>query len=216
MAPLHRGHTPPRVIGRDGYEKYRECLRLDFAYRCAYCLAHEVEVGPSGKFGGFEIEHFRPQGRHEFRRFANTYTNLLWACHACNRAKDFGWPTAAEIAKGERFVDPSAEPLGAFLTVAGDEVVPNPSEPAATYMIEEIHLNSDLHQRRRKRRRDVATNIATLKASLAIFKQRLTPNATPMELAEIASAETSLSELSALTGVRAPWDEPEWCHCDSA
>jgi len=212
-APLPRTHVPEKVIGETGYGLYRPCLRLDFTFRCAYCLAHESEVSPSDKYGGFEVEHFKPKGRREFRRFSNAYANLLWACHACNRAKSNKWPTEEETARGMRFVDPSVEALGAFLTIDGIHVTvaAAAAEPAAAeYMIDEINLNSATHRRRRHLRHEIATKLATLDAMLQVFRETLP---TPAVTDDIERADADIRELRDLLGAAAPWDCPTSCRC---
>jgi len=109
-----RTHAPPRV---NPYGKYRECLRIDFAFTCVYCLSTEREVAPTDNFGAFEIDHFRPQT--SFRRLRSSYSNLLWSCHACNRAKGDNWPTAAELAQGMRFPDPCYDAMSTQIRLAG-------------------------------------------------------------------------------------------------
>jgi hypothetical protein len=211
--PLGRTHTPAKVIGKTGHALYRPCLRLDFAFRCAYCLAHESEVGPSDNYGGFEVEHFRPKGRREFRRFANRYTNLLWACHACNRAKSDSWPTDEETSRGMRFVDPSVEALGAFLALDGVRVgvAAAAAEPqAAEFMIDMINLNSAVHQRRRRRRQEIAKKLSTLDAMLQVFRERLP---TPEVADEIDHAEAEIRVLRGELGAADPWDRPTSCRC---
>lgn len=213
--PVPRTHTPKKVIGEDGYGLYRPCLRLDFEFRCAYCLAHESEVGPSSDYGGFEVEHFKPKGRREFRRFSNVYSNLLWACHACNRAKSSKWPSEEEHARGMRFVDPSAEALGHFIVCDGVRVAPVAEAPAehqaaGEYMIDEINLNSGAHRRRRQLRRDVATKLATLDAMLQVFREELP---TPAVLISIDEAEREILALREMLGAGDPWDRPERCRC---
>jgi len=214
MAPLARTHSPPRVTGRDGHAKYRPCLRLDFAFRCAYGLAHEREVGPSENYGGFEIEHFRPQGLRKFRRLANSYANLLWACPTCNRAKLHTWPGPEEAALGMRLVDPTEEALGEYLTLRGDVVVgteiPSRSQ-AASYMIDVVRLNGAAHQERR-RRKTLAVKIATLEATLEVFREDVDAH-DEAKLAQIAAAEKELADFAAMIGASLPWDAPQACHC---
>jgi hypothetical protein len=125
-----------------------------------YCLAHEMEVGPLARYGGFEIEHFQPRGK--FGQLRHQYRNLLWACAECNRAKGGHWPTANELAFGARFVDPSAEGLGKHLELSGkDDVVSH--SPAGAYMIRHLNLRSPLHRERRRDRNDRAVRYELLK-----------------------------------------------------
>src|SRR5258708_26112320 len=151
-APLGRRHAPPNARPPD---EYQPCLRLDFDYRCVYCLATEREVAPTSVRGRFEVEHFQPQGDRRFQHLRCYYPNLLWACQDCNRVKGVRWPSDAEIAEGWRFVDPATEALGTHLPLAGERAVPaNGSRPGA-YIIHEIQLNSPapLTQRQRRHQR---------------------------------------------------------------
>ena len=217
-APLPRSHGPPPVYGTGGYAGYRSCLRVDFNFRCAYCLAHEREVGPSEDYGGFEIEHFKPQGLRQFRKFANTYSNLLWACPTCNRAKHHTWPDAAELALGMRFVDPSVEALGDYLSMSGNLVVGtlDPKRAsAAEYMIDAIRLNRAAHKERRQRRKDIAVKVATMEAMLEVFREDVAALTTPdqAKLDEISRAESELKRFADMLGATPPFDAPASCLC---
>lgn len=207
-SPLGRRHNPPKRSCDD----YRDCLRIDFSFTCAYCLATEWEVGPSDNYGGFEIEHFKPR---QFRSKINHYPNLLWACHACNRAKGEVWPSPAEMALNMRFVDPSAEALGAHLELRGDIAEAVAGSPAGGYMIDELDLNSQLHRERRRLRAQALMNFAKLEAIYDVLKQALTTCADPTTAKELLdSAEAELEKLRArVFARRAPWDEPVDCLC---
>jgi hypothetical protein len=83
------------------YAAFREILRWDFWFSCAYCSLSEAEAAGIG----FEIDHFLPQ------KHAGTdeYVNLMWACRTCNGTKLATWPTPEQLAKGFRFVRPDEE-----------------------------------------------------------------------------------------------------------
>lgn len=77
--PHTRRHWP---VGYNDYDSYREWLRDEFTFRCVYCLYREqwCNLGTA-----FHVEHLlpvkvAPEGRCE-------YSNLLYACAACNEAK---------------------------------------------------------------------------------------------------------------------------------
>jgi 5-methylcytosine-specific restriction endonuclease McrA len=69
------------VIPGKQYADYKEFLREDFWYSCAYCSISEVEA----KGLGFEIDHYLPQKNHKNK--VNEYENLYWSCHHCNNLK---------------------------------------------------------------------------------------------------------------------------------
>jgi hypothetical protein len=140
--PITRQH---KQRGGQGYLKYRPCLRLEFHHRCVYCRTAEVEVKPVQRYGGFEIDHFRPQV--SFPRLVARYSNLYWACPECNRIKSQKWPTSAEVKRGYRFVDPCVDAPSEHLEIRGDHLVAK--TPAGAYTIDEIQLNSVVHVRRR-------------------------------------------------------------------
>jgi hypothetical protein len=77
--PHVRRHGPE---GYEDYDSYRDWLRDEFIFRCAYCL-HREQWNHSGT--AFHIDHFipvtaDPDGRCE-------YANLVYACARCNEAK---------------------------------------------------------------------------------------------------------------------------------
>jgi uncharacterized protein (TIGR02646 family) len=168
-AALPRRHTPPPAT----FSAYRDCLRLEFEFTCAYCLSTEREAAEGEEYGGFEIEHFKPKGRDEFRKLRHVYSNLLWSCHACNRAKRDKWPSKKERALGYRFVDPSKEALGHSLTLQGAQVQAVNASAAGTYMIDEIRLNSPVHVGRRQRRAKRATQLAKLEMTAQVLRARI-------------------------------------------
>lgn len=71
--------TPPN---KGKYINYRQELRLDFWYSCAYCSITEIEAQGIA----FEIDHYFPQ-KH-FAKLINDYTNLMWSCATCNGLKE--------------------------------------------------------------------------------------------------------------------------------
>ena len=79
---IHRQNPPTYK----NYQKYREYLREDFWYSCAYCTITENEA--SGL--SFEIDHYLPQ-KH-FSEKTNEYLNLVYSCKTCNRYKTAFYP----------------------------------------------------------------------------------------------------------------------------
>jgi hypothetical protein len=149
--PLHRTHAP---VAPTTAERQRNCLRLDFDFRCVYCLTHESEAAPGYQYGAFEIEHFKPKGMKKFRGLRHTYSNLLWSCQTCNRAKGIKWPAADLARAGFRFVDPSTEGLGKHLFLTGLDTVAHQTK-AGEYIVRQLNLNSPTHKQRRQRRNDL-------------------------------------------------------------
>lgn len=89
------------------YTKYCLHLRLDFQYRCAYCLTHEYHNGGEANF---EIDHHRPlKGPRSRPDLAAVYSNLYWSCRECNSNKADAWPDEMEYDDGFRYIDPCEE-----------------------------------------------------------------------------------------------------------
>lgn len=68
------------------YVNYKPYLREDFAKRCGYCDDLDLYAGGSR---GYQIDHFKPQ-KH-FPNLKNNYSNLVYSCPFCNRAKWHKW-----------------------------------------------------------------------------------------------------------------------------
>lgn len=83
------------------YPKYRNSLRYDFWFACAYCGITETEATSIS----FEIDHFYPAARGG----TDDYVNLMWCCHACNIRKGDRWPTPESMMAGYRYVRPDQD-----------------------------------------------------------------------------------------------------------
>jgi hypothetical protein len=94
---------PDQVSGRKHgprgyahYEAYRDWLRDEFLYRCAYCLMREPWL--RGRLG-FQIDHCIPQVQSAVGRL--DYANLAYTCPWCNQAKaGVAVPNPTEVAYG--------------------------------------------------------------------------------------------------------------------
>jgi hypothetical protein len=94
---------PQQVVGRKHgprgyahYETYRDWLRDEFSFRCAYCLMREPWLR-GGR--GLQIDHCLPQAHYPAGRLA--YENLVYTCPWCNQAKaGVAVPNPTEVAYG--------------------------------------------------------------------------------------------------------------------
>lgn len=91
-SPHARRHGP---AGYTNYRSYRDWLRDEFTFRCVYCLHREQWDHRSGTF---HVEHFTPASVYPDGKCE--YLNLLYACAACNEAKQaiVGLPNPCEVA----------------------------------------------------------------------------------------------------------------------
>ena len=141
----------PGVPQLNEYRDYRyPYLRPDFQYQCAYCLTHETYF-LDGEAG--EIDHHWPlhppaKLEKDFSELKNVYSNLYWTCSRCNLYKGNLWPTDAEYARGERFLDPCAEDHDSHWETHPDGTL-TAKTATGRYTIELIRLNRPRLKRRR-------------------------------------------------------------------
>ena len=132
---VHRGPPPlsPRPITRKKYRKVLRELIRDFGKRCAYCMRYlELEKD-------IQVDHFDPRRKNDH---IQRYGNLFPADARCNRAKGDTWPTAAQRAKGLRFLNCCEEvDYGEVIFEAPETHLLVGTTPAARYHIETIQLN---------------------------------------------------------------------------
>lgn len=74
------------VPARAHYRDYKTELRQDFSQRCGYCDTSDEFFGGER---GYQIDHFAPKS--QFPDLTCTYTNLVYSCPLCNRAKWNKW-----------------------------------------------------------------------------------------------------------------------------
>lgn len=93
----------PRLVSRSvvepgkRYPEYRQPLRKDFFYSCAYCSTTEFEA----QAVRMTIDHYEP--RTARRDLENEYSNLMYACDICNERKGNRYPPPEARAEGHRF-----------------------------------------------------------------------------------------------------------------
>jgi uncharacterized protein (TIGR02646 family) len=118
------------------YQDYKQYLRRDFLFRCAYCLIHEAH---HGGLRNFHVDHFRP--KKKFRRLTLVYENLYYACSLCNTFKGDLWPSGQQLRAGFKFVDPcDADPYRMHFEEEQDgtlRVLTN----AGRYTVDHLRLN---------------------------------------------------------------------------
>lgn len=88
------------------YKRYKPHLIADFNSRCGYCDSHD-KFFAGKRF--FQIDHFKPHSLDIFIHLKNKYSNLIYSCQSCNRAKSNKW----EEENG--FIDPCDETYDKFL-----------------------------------------------------------------------------------------------------
>lgn len=99
LAPLARSAVPAGLQ----YGEYRQYLRRDFYYSCAYCTMSEGEAHGIA----FTIDHYEP--RRAVPQLENEYGNLLYSCSGCNIFKGDRYPPKEARKKGHRFFRPDQD-----------------------------------------------------------------------------------------------------------
>jgi hypothetical protein len=79
-ALVTRSTVPPGLK----YSEYRQTLRHDFIYSCAYCTMSEAEAQAIR----FVIDHYEP--RNARPDLIDDYENLMYSCDECNDRKGTG------------------------------------------------------------------------------------------------------------------------------
>ncbi len=129
------------------YQDYREFLRWDFWFSCAYCAITEIEACGIA----FEIDHYEPQSVRA--DLSTDFMNLLWACDWCNRHKGGYSPSDAERASGLRFFRPDLDDAYEHFELAGLRFTG--LTPVGTFTVEMLNLNRHALQEVRDFRREL-------------------------------------------------------------
>lgn len=106
----------------------REIVRQAFGHRCAYCGAHENEVGSE-----LELDHFHPRAAGG----TDDLENLVYCCPTCNRIKSDFWCAAPTI---KRLLHPQQDVIADHLREDVDGRLTALTE-TGTFHIERLRLN---------------------------------------------------------------------------
>jgi 5-methylcytosine-specific restriction endonuclease McrA len=125
--------TRSAVPARLGYGVYKEYLRHDFFYSCAYCTMCETEAQAIR----FTIDHYEP--RNARPDLVNDYNNLMYSCDECNLRKSDIFPPDAARAQGFRFFRPDEDIHSDHFEKSG--LLLGPKSNAGDYSIKALDLN---------------------------------------------------------------------------
>jgi hypothetical protein len=107
-----------KVVSVSRYGDYKQTLREDFVFSCAYCAITEKE----GSGISFEIDHYLPQKHRP--DLINDYLNLMWSCQICNGNKGQFVPTGKLLEKGLSIIKPDEEDPREHFELKGDKLEP--------------------------------------------------------------------------------------------
>jgi len=167
-----------KVELKKNYSSYRDILRFDFWYSCAYCSMTEIEA-----FGvGFDIDHYYPQKNHP--NLINDYNNLMWSCQICNRYKSDFDPDVNHIAKGNVVLRPDEDDPSQH--IQPDKFTLKGKTQTGEFNIQLLDLNRkqlrrlrEIRERLSKAKEFVAFGIRTL---VSLHFDRLHPKKRPIFL----------------------------------
>lgn len=135
--PIERQHQP-----RPGaYPTYRQCLRWEFGFHCAFCFLHEADLIAHGVEGSglTGIEHHLPRSHAPHRE--DEYGNCFYACRFCNGARA-GRPNVDS--RGRSLLEPCSTAWATRFERQDDHIRPRDAD--AEYTAEAYDLN-DLRKR---------------------------------------------------------------------
>lgn len=221
-APTLRRHEP-RLATR--WSQFRPCLRWDFGFTCPFCLLHESDLfGAAGGegLGGTTVEHFVPRSVDPGREL--DYTNCLYACRLCNRARS-NRPIQQESA---RLLDPTGTAWARHFELSEDEIEPMAGDLDAAYTHETYDLNDARKVVRRQLRYQLVSDRLQLleqlggeiQAILRLAEQfrRDHPLRFALAIRRVRSLRSAmrraLADLARYAAV--PADAPASCRCESA
>lgn len=148
---IRRRHHPATARGRYGYRKYRQCLRWEFGFTCAFCQCHEADLRLHGVEGTglTQIEHFEPASLAEAR--INDYSNCLYVCCFCNSAR--GVTPRRNPQEGVRLLNPCKNVWGQMFQVENDRLELLSEDPDVLYTCDIYALNDPRKISMRRQRR---------------------------------------------------------------
>jgi 5-methylcytosine-specific restriction endonuclease McrA len=186
-----RLHSPEPA--RD-YVAFRQCLRWDFSFTCAFCLLHEADLAIRGVegWGLIGVEHFVAQSLDSDR--ITEYANCYLCCARCNSAK---WKKPpANLVTGGKLLDPCEEPWALHFAWEAGELIPKDVD--AEWTIDAYNLNDRSKVARRVYREAfISRKLTSLKkwsANVATLT-RLFDEITPIRQVELVRLLAEANEM---------------------
>ncbi len=159
--------TRSAVSPGKAYPSYRNELREDFGFACAYCTMTEIEASAVG----FQIDHYQPQNHGG----TDAYVNLYWSCQLCNVKKSDIWYPLPAQAAGQRFLQVDVDSLDNHFDLnAEDETRLEHKTPHGDFNIKLLELNGSRMRSFRKLRADAGHSADMVRNGLrAILSMRV-------------------------------------------
>jgi hypothetical protein len=175
------------VPGGMKYTEYREYLRYDFFFSCAYCSMSEAEATAIR----FTIDHYEPRGARP--DLVDEYGNLMWACDECNRRRGDRCPPESGRQAGFRFFRPDEDVHQMHFRPVGIRL--EAKSYTGEYTINAVDLNRYSLRRLREIRERLAMCAAYVAHGVQALKDfpidRIHPNLRGRAFRAIQSAEAT-------------------------
>lgn len=128
------------------YSDYKEYLRDDFIYACAYCTITEFEAQGMR----MTIDHYEP--RNARPDLVNEYSNLMYCCEECNALKGDRCPPQSARVAGHRFFRPDEDSRDKHFGKGGSEADLDlvGTSTVGEFTVEYLDLNRPLLSRLRQ------------------------------------------------------------------
>ena len=144
---IQRRHLPKK---RKQYQDYRQCLRWEFGFTCAFCLIHEsdfMRIGRSEGKGMTSVEHFSPQSTTPELR--SSYENLFYACMACNLSR--GNKPIQNDRDGTQLLNVCSSIWAEHFEIEDDHLVPQDMDAAYTSNAYDLNTPDKIEMRKQRR-----------------------------------------------------------------
>ena len=145
--PIVRRHKPAKA---SDYRNFRDCLRWEFGFSCAFCLLHESDLSGNGAedWGLMWIEHAELESQKP--DLANQYDNCFYCCRFCLQARG---KRPMVNKQGQRLLNPCSDSWLDHFELVADEIQVRGEDQDAAYTLETYDLNDHRKIRMRRKRR---------------------------------------------------------------
>jgi len=144
------------------YPEYKQPLRRDFVWMCAYCTRAESEAATIG----YDIDHYEPKSPNGRPDLEHTYSNLMWSCALCNSRKSDITPPPAARAAGKRLFKADDDVYSDHFVLPAGSVRVKGLTPVGEFTIEDVDLNRLDLRKLRELRRDLYRSDAVVAEGL--------------------------------------------------
>lgn len=127
-----RTQQPPKS---SNYRSFKSYLRDEFSRTCVYCRMPEWLHDNQA----FAVDHYRPKSKFPF--LTCEYSNLYFACNACNTRKGAYWPDQKQYRDGQYIVNPCDYRMNHHLSFAKGTV--KSASTAGSFTVDLLDLNDD-------------------------------------------------------------------------